>query len=98
MVWLKGQVLWISRGLMTRYPSSTLFPVYCGVSLLNLNMRKKGTLVIAGLLGNLDDMVCAIFKNYPVLALQHSLPTASKSTLNPNPICPLGPEGLGFTG
>ena len=37
----------------TRYPSGTLFLFYFGVSLLKLNIRKKGTLIIQGLLGNL---------------------------------------------
>ena len=36
-----------------RYPSSTLLPFYFGVSLLKLNSRTKGTLIINGLLGNL---------------------------------------------
>ena len=34
-------------------PSSTLFPFYFGVSLFNLDIRKEGTLIIMGLLGNL---------------------------------------------
>ena len=37
----------------SRYPSSALLPFYFGVSLLKLNSRKKGTLIISGLLGNL---------------------------------------------
>ena len=37
----------------TNYPGSTFFPFYFGISLLKLNIRKKGTLVIEGLLGNL---------------------------------------------
>ena len=41
---------------ITRYPSSTLFPLfYLGVSLLKLNSRKKETLFIEGLLGKLDE-------------------------------------------
>ena len=32
---------------------STLFPSYFGVSLLKLNIRKKGTLILKELLGNL---------------------------------------------
>ena len=36
-----------------RYPSSALLPFLFGVSLLKLNSRKKGTLIINGLLGNL---------------------------------------------
>ena len=38
---------------VSRYPSSTLLPFYFGVSSLKLNSRKKGTLIIHGLLGNL---------------------------------------------
>ena len=40
----------------TRYPNSTLFPFYLGVSELKWNITKKGTLIIMGLLalGNLD--------------------------------------------
>ena len=38
----------------SRYPSSTRFPFFVGgVSLLQPNSRKKGTLTILGLLGNL---------------------------------------------
>ena len=40
-------------GSKARYPSSTLFPSYIGVSLLELNRREKGTLIIKGLLENL---------------------------------------------
>ena len=36
-----------------RYPSSTLLPFLFWVSSLKLNNRKKGTLTINGLLGNL---------------------------------------------
>ena len=31
------------------------FPFYLGVFLLNLNVRKSGTLIIKGLRGNLED-------------------------------------------
>ena len=34
-------------------PVVPFFPFYLGVSLLKLNSRKKGTLIIMGLLGNL---------------------------------------------
>ena len=34
-------------------PVVPFFPVYFGVSLLELNIRKKGTLIIKGLLENL---------------------------------------------
>ena len=40
-------------GLGSRYPSSTLFPFF-GVSLLKLNLRKQGTLIVKGLLENLE--------------------------------------------
>ena len=39
---------------MSRYPSSTLLPFLFWVSLLKLNSRKKGSLSINGLLGNID--------------------------------------------
>ena len=39
--------------LLTRFPSSTLLPFFLGVPLLKPNSRKKGTLIIKGLLGNL---------------------------------------------
>ena len=39
---------------MSRYPSSTLSLFLGGVSSLKLIIRKKGTLIIKGLLGNLD--------------------------------------------
>ena len=42
--------MWAST---TRYPSSTHFPVCLGVSLAKLNIRKKGTLIIKGSVGNL---------------------------------------------
>ena len=35
-------------------PVVGFYPFYFGVSLLKLNSRKKGTLVIMGLLGNLE--------------------------------------------
>ena len=35
------------------FPSSTLLPFFWGVPLLKPNSRKKGTLIIKGLLGNL---------------------------------------------
>ena len=38
----------------TRYPSSTLLPFLFWGLLMKLNSRKKGTLIIKGLLGNLD--------------------------------------------
>ena len=38
----------------SRYPSNNLVPFFWGVVLLKLNSRKKGTLVINGLLGNLE--------------------------------------------
>ena len=37
----------------SRFPSSTLLPFFGGVPLLKPNSRKKGTLIIKGLLGNL---------------------------------------------
>ena len=40
--------------LNSKYHSSTLSPFYFGVSLLKLKSREKGTLLINGLLGNLD--------------------------------------------
>ena len=40
---------------MTGFPSSTLLPFFLGVLLLKPNSRKKGTLIIKGLLGNLDE-------------------------------------------
>ena len=43
-----------STNTTSRYPSSTLLPFLFGVSLLKLNSRRKGTLIIKGLLGNLD--------------------------------------------
>ena len=33
---------------------NSFFPFYIGVSILKLNGRKKGTLIIKGLLGDLD--------------------------------------------
>ena len=39
--------------IVTRFPSSTLLPFFLGVPLLKPNSRKKGTLIIKGLLGNL---------------------------------------------
>ena len=41
--------------LESRYPSSTLLPFLFWVSLLKLNSRKKGTLIINGLLGNIRE-------------------------------------------
>ena len=38
---------------LTRFPSSTLLPFFFWVPLLKPNSRKKGTLIIKGLLGNL---------------------------------------------
>ena len=38
---------------VSRFPSSTLLPFFLGVPLLKPNSRKKGTLIIKGLLGNL---------------------------------------------
>ena len=35
-------------------PVVPFYPFYLGVSLLKLNSRKKGTLIIKGLLGNLE--------------------------------------------
>ena len=40
---------------MTGFPSSTLLPFFGGFPLLKPNSRKKGTLIIKGLLGNLDE-------------------------------------------
>ena len=41
--------------VIARLPSSTLLPfLFGGVSLLKPTLRKKGTLIIKGLLGNLD--------------------------------------------
>ena len=37
--------------LKTRYRSSTLFPFYFVVSLLELNIRQKGTLIVRGVTG-----------------------------------------------
>ena len=37
-------------------PVVPFFPFYFGVSLLKLNSRKKGTLIIMRLLGNLDEV------------------------------------------
>ena len=37
----------------SRFPSSTLLPFFFWVRLLTPNSRKKGTLIIKGLLGNL---------------------------------------------
>ena len=44
----------VSLDWTIRYPCSTLLPFLFGVSLLKPNSRKKGTLIIRGLLGNLD--------------------------------------------
>ena len=45
-----------------RYPSSSLFPFfYFGVSLLKLSCRKKGTLILNGLLGNLGSALGSRF-------------------------------------
>ena len=38
----------------SRCPSSTLLPFYFGVPVLKPNIKKKGTLIIKGLLGNLE--------------------------------------------
>ena len=35
-------------------PEVPFFPFYCSVSLLNLNITKKGTRIILGFLGNLN--------------------------------------------
>ena len=44
----------------TRFPSSTLFTLFLGgVPLLKPNSRKKGTLIIKGLLGNLEHLQVA---------------------------------------
>ena len=43
----------VPEGPYTRFPSSTLLPFFWGVPLLKPNSRKKGTLIIKGLLGNL---------------------------------------------
>ena len=48
-------IIIVVRTPIIRYPSSTLFPFYLGVSLLKLNSKKKGSLMFKGLLGNLDD-------------------------------------------
>ena len=42
-----------SQGSFTRFPSSTLCPFSFWVDLLKPNSRKKGGLIINGLLGNL---------------------------------------------
>ena len=43
-----------ASSLEPRFPSSTLLPFFSlGVSLLKPSIRKKGTLIIKGLLGNL---------------------------------------------
>ena len=40
---------------VSRYPSSTLFPfLFGGLLIKKLNSRKKGSLIIKGLLGNLE--------------------------------------------
>ena len=45
---------WESKGIpLSRFPSSTLLPFFWGVPLLKPNSRRKGTLIIKGLLGNL---------------------------------------------
>ena len=36
------------------------FPFYFGVSLFKLNTRKKGTLILKGLLGKLDNVPTAM--------------------------------------
>ena len=43
-----------------RYPSSTLFPFLFGGLLVKLNIRKKGTPIFKGLLGNLDSRFLCI--------------------------------------
>ena len=52
--WKKGNYYKGGMPLMSRYLGSTLILFYFGGSLLKLNIRKKGTLIVKGLLGNLD--------------------------------------------
>ena len=47
-----GHVGWCNKS-SSRYPVVPFCPFYFGVSLFKLNGRKKGTLTINGLLGNL---------------------------------------------
>ena len=52
---------YVLQGLKARFPSSTLLPVFLGVPLLKPNSRKKGTLIIKGLLGNLERVLIRVF-------------------------------------
>ena len=62
---LLGEAAGSLPGSLARCPSSTLLPFFFWVPLLKPNSRKKGTLIIKGLLGNLvrhatPDSICCM--------------------------------------
>ena len=63
----------------TRFPSSTLLPFFLEVPLLKPNSRKKGTLIIKGLLGNLEELRAPL--NFPITLTQVLSPTPRSGEL-----------------
>ena len=51
-----------------RFPSSTLLPFFLEVPSLKPNSRKKGTLIMKGLLGNLDRLKCLAFNAWGLMS------------------------------